>query len=329
MPLDDLVSVIETLQQRIKEHGHALNETQTRTALIDPLLTALGWDVSDPGIVTPEYRTDVGWADYALRGPGNKPSAVVEAKRLGSFVENHLDQAVTYCIQQGIAYAAVTDGNHWQMYRTFEPVPLLDKRVLDVQIGNTPAFECALKFLLLWRPNLASGRPVEASEPVLSEANTTSPSIGVVQVTPSPASMVIEDQHVIPQVSALPSGEEWINLSEYRPKPGDAPPSAIRFSTSEERHVGRHKNLLIEVAEYLVRRHELTAQKCPIGSGRVKYLVNSVQEHKDGSSFRDQHLLSNGLHLETKDPAPQTANSARFLLRHFGQDPSAVFLRVG
>lgn len=58
MPLDDLVSVIETLQQRVREHGATLreNETRTRMALIDPLLVALGWDVSDPAVVTPEYN---------------------------------------------------------------------------------------------------------------------------------------------------------------------------------------------------------------------------------------------------------------------------------
>ena len=57
MPLDDLVSVIEAIKQRIREHGDTLrqNETRTRMALIDPLLTALGWDVADPGLVTPEY----------------------------------------------------------------------------------------------------------------------------------------------------------------------------------------------------------------------------------------------------------------------------------
>ena len=51
MPLDDLVKVIETLQQRIRDHGDSLrqNEIRTRVALIDPLLTALGWDVADPG----------------------------------------------------------------------------------------------------------------------------------------------------------------------------------------------------------------------------------------------------------------------------------------
>ena len=48
--LDDLVAVIETLKGRIEQHRTTLqsNETRTRMALIDPLLTVLGWDVADP-----------------------------------------------------------------------------------------------------------------------------------------------------------------------------------------------------------------------------------------------------------------------------------------
>ncbi|MXZ90286.1 MAG: hypothetical protein F4W95_04680 [Chloroflexi bacterium] len=125
--LDDLVREIKTLQERLREHGDFLRneggqrEARTRTTLINPLLKVLGWDPADPGLVTLEYRTDVGWADYALKSQGNQPSAVIEAKRLGTFVDNHLGQAVGYCIQQGIAYAGVTDGNHWQLYRTSNP----------------------------------------------------------------------------------------------------------------------------------------------------------------------------------------------------------------
>lgn len=41
---------------------------RTRMALIDPLLSALGWTLSDPKEVIPEYKVDGGWADYALGG---------------------------------------------------------------------------------------------------------------------------------------------------------------------------------------------------------------------------------------------------------------------
>lgn len=66
--LDDLVSCIELLKERMQSHRAALkeNETRTRVALIDPLLRALGWDVADPAVVIPEYKVGNRSADYAL-----------------------------------------------------------------------------------------------------------------------------------------------------------------------------------------------------------------------------------------------------------------------
>ena len=56
MWLDDLNELVDTLKQRIEQHKDVLgkNETATRYALIDPLLTALGWDLQDPGQVQTE-----------------------------------------------------------------------------------------------------------------------------------------------------------------------------------------------------------------------------------------------------------------------------------
>ena len=81
-----LASCIENLQIRIREHRSSLskNELRTRVSLIDPLLCALGWDVSDPRMITLEYSIDAIRADYALLGEGDKPVAILETKKLGS-----------------------------------------------------------------------------------------------------------------------------------------------------------------------------------------------------------------------------------------------------
>ena len=67
--LKPLVDAIETVKRRITEHGTSLreNEIRTRAALIDPILKALGWDVSDPDLVMPESPMGSGRVDYALR----------------------------------------------------------------------------------------------------------------------------------------------------------------------------------------------------------------------------------------------------------------------
>ena len=92
MLLDELITVIETLKQRITDHGAILqdNETRSRMALIDPLLQVLGWDTTDPFLVIPEYDAGGGQVDYALLDKKGGPTAVIEAKRLGEPLQKNM-----------------------------------------------------------------------------------------------------------------------------------------------------------------------------------------------------------------------------------------------
>ena len=49
MPLENLLTRVETLRDRVDDYGDALRENKmlTRYALIDPLLCELGWDIED------------------------------------------------------------------------------------------------------------------------------------------------------------------------------------------------------------------------------------------------------------------------------------------
>ena len=320
MLLDDLVGTIETLKERIATHGPALrqNETRTRAALIDPLLQALGWDVSDPSLVTPEYRVDVGWADYALLGVGRKPAAVIEAKRLGSIVENHLDQAVGYCIQQGIAYVSVTDGSHWQLFRTFEPVPLVEKLVLDVSIADTPAHEAALKLLLLWRSNLASGQPVAANAPVLAVLPSTLSAVSTPIIESDATIETTATSNFSQGVGPTPPSTHWMSLNDVDPnKKLNPPPYEVKFATGETRPVKYWWNVLAEVAEWLVRNRLLTAEDCPLsGLGFIDSVAHSSRAKR----------VSGGIYLNVTLSASLLAKNSRQLLNHFGIDPKTVEL---
>ena len=315
--LDDLIGVIETIQGRIQQHGQSLreNETRTRMALIDPLLMALGWDVADPGLVMPEYSVSGNRADYALLKPNGHPAATVEAKKLGEGLESHRMQMLNYSNASGVDYAGITDGNRWELYDVFKRGQLDDRRVLDVTIADTPTHRCALELLLLWRPNLASGEPVAANEPVLSAE----------QATPDPQPANIQPAATVPPQP--PSNEEWTSLAEFSPKSGGKFPSEVRFPGGETRQIRFQNQLLIEVSEFLVRSGKLTAAACPIESGPRRYLVNIQKIHKDNQRFQNSHQLTNGLFLETSFPAPQTANGARVLLDHFRLNASEVWIK--
>ena len=123
MALDELAATIATIKERIDDHRTSLaaNETRTRQVLIDPLLAALGWDVSDPNLVELEYSAGQGRADYALLGE-HGPVAVVEAKRLGEYLDDkHVMQVLNYANSQGIGYMVVCNGDEWRMYDVFQP----------------------------------------------------------------------------------------------------------------------------------------------------------------------------------------------------------------
>lgn len=161
--LDDLVRTIESLQERIRRDGDTIgsNEIRTRTALVDPLLSALGWDTTDPAMVIPEYAAGGGTADYALLkvtpDDGTPVIAFIEAKRLHEPLENHRAQMLTYANMTGVKYAGLTNGDSWELYEVFKEAPLHERRTVDVSICNESAFDCAVKLLLLQWPSLETG----------------------------------------------------------------------------------------------------------------------------------------------------------------------------
>ena len=320
--LDDLVSVIETLKQRIHDHGTSLraNETRTRMAMIDPMLRALGWDPADPSVVTPEYDVSGRWADYALLGTDGKPAATLEAKKLGESLGTHRMQMLNYSNAAGIAYAGLTDGNHWELYEVFAQKPLEERRVLQLSIVDTPAHQCALQLLLLWRPNLASGRPILASEPI--SANNTASAEPQETAAPSPAPFA---------PAALPtSGDGWVPLSEFNPPTGTNPPSSIRFSDGNNIAIRSWKEIPTAVARWLHARRMLTVGNLPVASGKRGMAANSVPLHRDGSSMVTHETIGDDeIFINVHLSARASRENAKKILEHCGVDPRDVYLQTG
>ena len=303
--LDDLVAVIETLKARIEQHRADLqsNETRTRMALIDPLLTALGWDTSDPGLVTPEYDVSGKRADYALLDDKGGVFVFLEAKRLGEQLSNHQSQVVAYASELGIRYPALTNGDDWEVYDNSQLVPIDQRRILKVSITSSASATCALQLLLLWRANVGTGQVTQANQSIVQRADPPT--------TPPP-----------------PPLGNWIPLGAFQAVSGTKPPPAIRFPNGDERQATTWKSLLVETAEWLIRRGYLTQSTCPIRMGPKRYQVHTEAIHSDGTPFAAGASLSNGLFVETSLNAPATVRYSCSLLKNLGQDPSQVFLKT-
>lgn len=178
MLLEVLYKTIEELRGRAQEHEQILrqNETRTRYALVDPLLTALGWNLSDPAQTVPEFSLkNAKRADYGLLGvPGAPPAVFIEAKSLGTSLESGLSQSIGYCLEDGVQYFGVTDGARWEIYDTHRPVPLPHKKVLEFNLRDG-THSVVLKALWLWRDNhAAGGTPVTPQAPEQPASGTGS-----------------------------------------------------------------------------------------------------------------------------------------------------------
>ena len=326
MPLDELTDVIETLQQRIRQHGPSLreNETRTRMALIDPLLRELGWDVADPELVMPEYPVGGGRADYALLRLDGKPAATIEAKRLGESLESHRMQMLNYSNASGVEYAGITDGDHWELYEVFQRGQLEERRRLSVSIAGMPAHQCALKLLLLWRPNLASGQPTEANEPIVAPPQS--------EPAPQPQSQpplapVAPVPVQTPPASAQPG---WVALSSFAWSNGANPPSLMRFPDGSEHQVQRWRSLIEISAKWLWTQGLLVHSKMPVPvSGGSRYVANTEAFHRSGQPFTDpQAIEGTPVFVECNAGGAQAISYAKTLLQHCGVNPAEVFVQT-
>ena len=320
MPLDDLVRVIEILKSRILEHRSTLSayEARTRNSLVDPLLTALGWDVSNPSLVTVEYNVGGGRADYALLSSDGKPRVFIEAKRLGESLNSHRSQIVTYAVELGTPYSVLTDGDRWEVYDTFKQVPMDQKRIMDVSIGQNESAKASLKLLMLWRANIASGNPVSAGEPIFDSKPATS----------------LESEQIVPTPSSTPSSKDWTSLEKFQITPNTQTPPAVRFLNGEEQEVSSWRWVIIQVAEWLVRQGILSEYNCPVftvrGPSQGYALVNTKPFHPNESNMNGSHQLSNGLYVAAgAGDSKEILGRAKHLLTTLGQEPSQVWLKMG
>ena len=331
--LDELVDVIETLKSRIDEHRAVLqgNEAQTRLSLIDPLLRALGWDTADPALVRPEYVVNGRRADYALMNAQSDVVVFLEAKNLGEHLANHRSQVVAYASELGIRFPALTNGNEWEVYDNSQLVPIEQRRVLNVSIADTDSAKCALQFLLLWRPNLASGQPIGANEPILGTEPTTV-SAQIAEPHLASATTVAPAQPAVQPVPSEPDSG-WITLSDFIAvvKRGTPCPSKVRLPNGDERDVRSWKRLLIELAEWLIRDGALTADKCPLSrrQGYSHCLVNSQPRHPDETDIFEPHRLPNGLFLASHGGSLELVRKCRAIMDYLGKDPATVHVQVG
>ena len=315
MLLDDLVTAIQTVKDRIREHVNSLsqNEYRTRISLIDPVLNALGWDVSDPTSVTLEHELGSRRADYALLDEDGKPKVFIEAKRLSANLESEefQEQVFTYAIVQKLKYVALTDGNRWILEDLQARLNGGESRILDITLSTETPEISARRIQLrgdgvLLFEQAGSPREQPLSSVVQADSCATKPDISSVDIGPS----FEKDWISLANFGTL--GEIKRISQMYIPDKGK-----IRLLSSSE--------FMVETAEWLIRMARLDPRICPIFHGRY-LVIHTVLRSLYGSP--SPHRLSNGLYLyKTHWHLNTLLNNTKFLVEHCNQNPASILLK--
>ena len=120
MSVKTVTQAIEIALARLEHNEVDLRELDTRYYLIDPLLKALNWDVSDPAQVVFEQQVrqrTKGNIDYVLLNRFGDPAIYLEAKRADAWLnDTHLVQLRSYIQGKTAGLAVLTNGTEWKIY---------------------------------------------------------------------------------------------------------------------------------------------------------------------------------------------------------------------
>ena len=137
----------EKLNQFIERVNKITNsistEEATKTSLIMPFFSLLGYDVFNPNEFTPEYTADVGIkkgekVDYAII-LNNQPTILIEAKSVNENLQKHGSQLFRYfgttsakigILTNGITYKFFTDLDETNK---MDSAPFLEINILDLK----------------------------------------------------------------------------------------------------------------------------------------------------------------------------------------------------
>jgi len=281
--LQKLYETLEKIKKKIEKNKELFmkNENAVRYALINPFLEALGWDITDPDDVIPEYSTSAGRPDYVLMKNG-KVVAFVGAKTL--YKDEDLMQYITYCVSQNVNYFITSDGAKWEVYDTYSRAELPKKIITYWNVEKDSLEEVIRKALsiskiLVYVPD--QGPQIkELPKLIFIEKNTT----GEPEEAESDGKIKI-----------------WI---------GNEGPFILK----------KYKEILVQTAEWLIKNKYITEKDLPIRAGRGKrYLINVTNKHENGEEFINFKRLSNGWYILTHFSSKGCINMSKYLLEKYGK----------
>lgn len=331
---------LEMVIKRMKKHRffYEQNEMAVRSQIIEPILRGLGWNTENPEEVQPNVSTEEGIPDYSLL-KRNKKVLFIEAKKLSVDIEQRevIRQLAKYCFGEGMKYGVLTNGAIWILFRSFQEGTTMSERIVwktdiesdertasvrrlnTISKDNIDDIEKLIKKLQIldeiWHSLLNEPKDlVKGFIPIFeSLIKEGYPEYAFEQteiedfIKERVKELICSTEEAVIEPVSITETTEWRGVQARKMKIG-----------ADIYEIGNSYDILVNTAEWLIKRGRLRKENCPIASGHKRNLVNIQPKHRYGDDFRAPKRLSNGLYIETHYSTASCITNARKLLEGCG-----------
>ena len=145
----DFIDQLKQFSKRVDSmKNNVQTEEATKTALIMPFFSMLGYDVFNPQEFVPEFTADVGIkkgekVDYAII-KDEEPVILIECKAITEDLEKHDSQLFRYFGTTSAKFAILTNGQYYRFYtdldnpNKMDETPFLSINILDIRENQVP-----------------------------------------------------------------------------------------------------------------------------------------------------------------------------------------------
>jgi len=333
-----LKETLEIVIERMKKHRslYEQNEMAVRSQIIEPILRDLGWNTENPDEVQPNVSTEEGIPDYSLL-KNDRKILFIEAKKLSVDVEQRevIRQLAKYCFGEGMKYGVLTNGAIWILFRAFQEGTTMAERIVwKIDIENDEITAIIRRLNTISKDNIIDIENLIKKLQILDEIwySLLDQPEDLVRALIHIFEAIIRDRYpkyeferteieyfIKERVKELisPTEEAVVEpLLEPTQWRGNQP-RKMKIDT-DIYEIRNSYEILVNTAEWLIKKGKLKRENCPIASGHKRYLVNTQPKHRYGDDFRAPKRLSNGLFIETHYSTANCITNARKLLEKCG-----------
>lgn len=322
-PLSNLCDVLIQIKDSAKQYNATLekNEASTRAVLIDPVLRSLGWDIANTHMVEVERTINKVRADYTLQDSNAAPRIVVEAKSLGTKLDQQdfVMSLVQYAFNFQVNDVFLTDGLIWQHFNEFQPQNLKPVKILDI-VNDDPVLCAAYLVQQLDAARFWSvGQDIDALSQRIEQLEST---VATLQknmlntIATAPPTTMIQ--------TGLPSNNSsfstTINITRLKfvdlnilTDLTNKRPSHLRLPDSSVLSVKRWKDVLRECCKFVLANNNAISLPLPDRAARKVSLISTIKP-APGISYVSEQYNGKTIFIYTNYDANNSVSNAIYVL---------------